>query len=140
MSKGKPKDGSRHPNFKTGVVKAEHGYILEFVGKGHHLADVRGYAYQHRLNAEIKLGRKLRKGEVVHHIDENRSNNDPLNLKVKRSAADHRHEHGKKNNKAPRAKNPIIQCACGCGTTFLKYDSVNRPRKYVSGHNYPMNG
>lgn len=43
------------------------GYVLVYVGKKHHLADVRGYAYQHRLEAEKQLGRRLRKGEEVHH-------------------------------------------------------------------------
>jgi hypothetical protein len=36
----------------------------------------------HRLVAEQKLGRKLRPGEVVHHIDGNKLNNDPSNLQV----------------------------------------------------------
>src|SRR5205809_93254 len=35
------------------------GYILLFVGKDHHLADVRGYAYEHRIVAEQAIGRQL---------------------------------------------------------------------------------
>jgi hypothetical protein len=31
---------------------------------------------------ENKLGRPLKKGEIVHHIDENKSNNSPENLMV----------------------------------------------------------
>jgi hypothetical protein len=31
---------------------------------------------------EKKLGRKLKPGEVVHHIDENKRNNDPENLSL----------------------------------------------------------
>jgi len=31
-------------------------------------------------------------------------------------------------------ENYIINCACGCGTEFYKFDSKNRPRKYVHGH------
>jgi hypothetical protein len=38
--------------------------------------------HTHRRVAEEKLGRPLRKGEVVHHIDGNRHNNDPSNLAV----------------------------------------------------------
>lgn len=30
-----------------------------------------------------------------------------------------------------------IQCACGCGTVFNKYDSKNRPRTLLNGHQFP---
>ena len=36
----------------------------------------------HRHMAEIKLGRPLRPGKVVHHIDRNKQNNTPSNLHV----------------------------------------------------------
>lgn len=38
--------------------------------------------HTHRIVAEQKLGRSLKKGEVVHHIDGNKRNNDPSNLMV----------------------------------------------------------
>lgn len=38
--------------------------------------------YKHRVSAEQKYGRALKKGEVVHHIDGNRQNNNPENLSV----------------------------------------------------------
>ena len=38
--------------------------------------------YEHVLVAENLLGRRLLEGEVVHHLDENRSNNSPDNLLV----------------------------------------------------------
>ena len=31
-----------------------------------------------------------------------------------------------------------VECACGCGGKFNKYDKVNRIRKYIHGHN-PQN-
>jgi hypothetical protein len=43
----------------------------------------------HRIVAEQKLGRPLRKGEVVHHIDGNRFNNAPDNLMVVPSHSEH---------------------------------------------------
>lgn len=48
-----------------------------------------GYVYEHILVAEQKLGRPLRKGEVVHHIDGNGLNNDPNNLLVLPSQSEH---------------------------------------------------
>lgn len=38
--------------------------------------------HEHRVVAEEKLGRALEKGEIVHHIDGNKQNNDPSNLEV----------------------------------------------------------
>ena len=55
----------------------------------HHRATKEGYVYTHMLVAEEKLGRKLKKGEVVHHVDENKLNNDFDNLIVFKSNADH---------------------------------------------------
>jgi ribosome-associated protein YbcJ (S4-like RNA binding protein) len=52
-----------------------------------------GGRHQHVVVAERKLGRKLRHGEVVHHIDDNKRNNDPSNIEVKASQAEHAREH-----------------------------------------------
>lgn len=64
--------GATNSQWKGGRVIASNGYVLIRVGTDHHLADVRGYAYEHRLVAEKKMGRRLRKGEQVHHLDENK--------------------------------------------------------------------
>ena len=45
--------------------------------------------HEHRLVAEEKLGRLLRKGEVVHHIDGDYKKNDPDNLMVLPSQREH---------------------------------------------------
>lgn len=125
-------------NWKGGKSIASNGYVLVFVGKDHLLADVRGYAYEHRLIAQRKIGRPLRTGEHVHHIDGNKQNNHPENLEVL-TAWEHRVEHRDHDSvsRLPGEPNPILPCACGCGERFPKYDSLNRPRYYVSGHNRP---
>lgn len=45
--------------------------------------------HEHRLVAEKKIGRKLKPGEVVHHIDRNKRNNAPDNLMIFSSQAEH---------------------------------------------------
>ncbi|WP_045235088.1 HNH endonuclease signature motif containing protein [Deinococcus pimensis] len=43
----------------------------------------------HRLVAERMLGRPLRPGEVVHHVDGDKRNNNPENLRVLQSQQRH---------------------------------------------------
>ena len=38
--------------------------------------------HEHRVVAEEMLGRPLKRNEIVHHIDGNKHNNDPSNLRV----------------------------------------------------------
>ncbi len=68
------------------------GYHKKFCGKNKISYD-NGYAcrineegelvYIHREILEQKLGRKLKPGEIAHHIDENKLNNDPSNVELK---------------------------------------------------------
>ena len=54
---------------------------------------------EHILVMEKYLGRKLNKGEVVHHIDGNKTNNDINNLKLM-TAKEHSKMHREKEIKA----------------------------------------
>lgn len=45
--------------------------------------------HTHRVVAEQMLGRPLKSGEVVHHIDGNHRNNNPNNLRVFKSQKEH---------------------------------------------------
>jgi len=125
----------KNGQWKGGRSVASNGYVLIRVGAGHHLADVRGYAYEHRLVAEAKTSRRLAPGEIVHHVDGNKQNNDPANIEVLPSIAHHRHEHGSGATRSPGEQNNDVQCACGCGSTFPRFDASGRPRRFVSGHN-----
>jgi hypothetical protein len=53
----------------------------------------------HRVIMERKLGRPLKRGEVVHHIDGDIRNNDPSNLMLMNSQGDHCREHFCKNRR-----------------------------------------
>ncbi|HEY1956727.1 MAG TPA: HNH endonuclease [Polyangiaceae bacterium] len=128
--------GPKNSQWRGGRSVASNGYVLVRVGKDHRLADVRGYAYEHRLVAERKLGRRLRPGEVVHHVDGNKANNAPVNIEVCASTAEHLVRHRQRADlRLPHEPNPIVSCACGCGVTFDKYDASCRPRRFVTGHN-----
>ena len=66
MPRYKGQTGAKNGAWKGGRVLASNGYILLRL-PGHHLADCRGYVYEHRLVAEQILGRPLIAGEIPHH-------------------------------------------------------------------------
>jgi hypothetical protein len=132
--------GPKNGNWKGGRSIASNGYVLIRVGTDHHLADVRGYAYEHRLVAEQVVGRRLRPGEVIHHVNHVKTDNRPENIRVEPSRAHHHAEHRKRDNglRMPDEPNPRIQCACGCGARFDRYDPSGRPRRFIPGHNMAL--
>lgn len=88
----------RHPSWTGGTTKDRLGYLLrrvEAAGPYGYLirairaGDARGYAPVHRIVMHDKLGRNLRPGEVVHHMDGNIHNNAPDNLGLYSSNAKH---------------------------------------------------
>jgi len=130
------KSGKDNPNWRGGRSISSHGYVLLRVGAQHHLADVRGYAYEHRVKAEIKLGRRLQPGEQIHHLDGDKTNNSDDNLVISESKAEHAVYHRRRGDlRLPTEANPTVMCACGCKRKLLKYDKSGRPRQYISGHN-----
>ena len=70
-------------------------YILLHM-PGHPNCDPRGYVRAHRYLMEQKIGRPLTKDEVVHHIDEDGTNNNIDNLQLM-TFAEHRRHHLKDN-------------------------------------------
>jgi hypothetical protein len=63
-------------------------YLCEFAPDNPR-ATAEGYVYTHVLVAEQTLGRYLTKDECVHHIDTVKYNNEPSNLMVFKTKADH---------------------------------------------------
>ena len=67
--------GKTNPRWKPiGTKRICHGYIL--------VKTRYGWSQEHRIVAEKFLKRKLKKSEVVHHIDGKKDNNKPDNLFV----------------------------------------------------------
>lgn len=65
------------------------GQYYGYYDPTHTLANKDGLVYEHRLIASQMLGRDITASEVVHHIDENKLNNDPTNLMIFKSKAHH---------------------------------------------------
>lgn len=117
-------------------MKDRNGYVLVYL-KDHHRAEKNGVVYEHILVAEQILGRDLKKDEVVHHIDGNRSNNNPKNLMIFATNGDHTSFHA--GNKAyningvwyTERKRKKVCPYCGKEYFLAKTDNYNR-RKYCS--------
>lgn len=84
-----PRAASGHLQRWTGGRMIEkYWYVAVFVPL-HPFARRSGYVAEHRLAAEVKLGRYLDESEVVDHIDSHTQHNWPANLRVFPKNADH---------------------------------------------------
>ena len=122
-----------------GAVIKSNGYYVVYIPE-HPYDFGRVYVYEHRRIIEKQLGRYLTSSEIVHHKDGNKLNNSVDNLELCSSIAEHKVEHRTQNSKVkrmPNEQNLMIECACGCGNTFLKYDEYGRERRYF-GCGCPM--
>jgi hypothetical protein len=84
--------GDNNPNWKGGRRLHSKGYI-EIYFREHPRAQPNGYVLEHILVMEKKLGRSLADHELVHHKDENKTNNHPDNLELMPRADHTRHHH-----------------------------------------------
>lgn len=73
MAKFKP--GDQHWNWRGGEYVNKNGYRMISTGGGK-------YESEHRIEMEKHVGRKLKKEEIVHHINGDRLNNRIENLEI----------------------------------------------------------
>jgi ribosomal protein L37E len=84
--------GENHPNWNGGRYMHGDGYVVVMLEKDspyYSMADTKGYILEHRLVMAKKIGRCLIEGEVVHHINGDKSYNKEENLELLPNDASH---------------------------------------------------
>jgi hypothetical protein len=102
-------NGRRGPdaaNWRGGRRSTSSGYIRIYA-PDHPAAVCNGWVYEHRLVMEQKIGRLLKPGELVDHIDRNRSNNHPDNLRLQASRSAHVKDHFSARDQLVKANQEI---------------------------------
>ncbi len=143
--------GKNHPQWKGGRAYHSGGYVLAHAPEHPHKHHG-NYIFEHRLVMEHHLGRYLESGETIHHVNGIKDDNRLENLKLFSSDSDHgvfenrgrNFDSGREKSirtiKAKAAErqrkrgNPLVECTCGCGKSFPKYDDRGRTRRYIHGH------
>ena len=105
---------------QTTWTTSKKGDYLYALVPNHPNATKNGYVLEHRVVMELHLNRYLTKHEIVHHIDENKHNNNINNLQVM-SASDHAKLHNPKGR-------TFIEFTCPvCGILFKKEKRQIKP-------------
>jgi hypothetical protein len=82
-----PLPGPEHPQWRGGISVDAAGYIERYCPN--HPFSNHKYVRENRLVMEGVLGRYLKPGEVVHHKDGDKANNNPDNLELFATNAEH---------------------------------------------------
>lgn len=132
-------------------ITTKQGYILIWK-PGHpnsNKGKQKGYVFEHRLVMSEHLGRPLESGEVVHHINGNKSDNRIENLELLTNV-EHMRKHGlmmEQGHKdafiaggmayarSRKKSRELVPCACGCGEMIEQHDTKGRLRVFKHGHN-----
>lgn len=97
------------------------GYMYAKTNPIHPKANAKGLYPLHRVLVENKIGHLLKKDEQVHHIDEDKNNNDISNLKVM-TISEHARHHAKK------VDDIVFDCK-NCGKTISLKPHLYRLRE-----------
>jgi len=125
--------GENNPAWKGGrYIEPGKGYVLVRAPR-HQRARQNGYVLEHILVMEKRLGRSLRDGEVVHHLNGNPADNHPENLALHSSNGEHLAQRGHHVPKAP-------PCDCGrpsyargmCSRCYAYWRRTGRTRPPVN--------
>lgn len=88
--------GSNNPNWKGGIVNysRKNGIYRKAVyAPDNPMADKNGYVLRSRLIMSQMIGRPLTKDERVHHIDGDKTNDSPSNLRLFENESQHQRFH-----------------------------------------------
>ena len=81
--------GELNPSWKGGKVLSKDGYILVLHPERYNKKGISRYILEHRLVVETKLGRKLQRTEIVHHLNGIRNDNRFENLALIKGPTGH---------------------------------------------------
>jgi len=101
-----PRHGIHNPSWNHGRSIDHDGYVIVRDPEHPYARKHTGFVLEHRYVVEYQLGRYLKPHEVVDHIDGLKLNNDPKNLRVFSSNAEHlKHTlTGRMKNNSPETK------------------------------------
>lgn len=71
----------KHHNWKGGRFLDSDGYV-RVLAPDHFHTFKNGYVHEHVMIMERIIGRRIKRSEVVHHKDEDKTNNNPSNLEL----------------------------------------------------------
>lgn len=105
----KGKKGADHPKWKGGTLVDRDGYIRTWAPE--HPWPRKGYIMEHVRVMELKIGRRIKPTECVHHKDHDRQNNSIENLELMLRSEHSKHHRAK--DKHLRKKDARGRYTCG---------------------------
>jgi hypothetical protein len=106
----------------------QEGYVQVKISRdGHEI-----WEYEHRLVAAQILGRSLARGDVVHHINHDRADNGPENLRIF-TRGEHQRHHA-----ASRPRTDVIKQCEYCAQSYRVRPSMARTSRYCSREHHRL--